>query len=62
MQTLLRLQDKFDAGYEIGLEEVRKEAAKNLMSRSMPVEEIVEIAGLPIEEVKKMEFEKNLNK
>jgi len=50
MQSLLRDQDKFDAGEE----KAKIEIARNLLSMEMSIEEVSKGTGLSIEEVKEL--------
>ena len=53
MQSLLRDQDKFDAGVEKGREEEKIEIAKNLLELGISVEDVAKGTGLSVEYLKK---------
>ena len=54
MQSLLRDQDKFEKGREEGEEAKAIKVAKKMISKGIPIEEIVEITELRVEEVKRL--------
>ena len=57
MQTEVRMQDKFDAGMEAGMEKERLEIAKSLLRTNMSVDEIANHSGLSLDVLEKLKSE-----
>ncbi len=56
-QEIDKFEEKFNAGMEKGIEKGKIEIIKKMLTKKIPIEEIHEMTGISIEEIKKLKAE-----